>query len=112
LALISNVETVTFRDLLKEYKEQTVVEERFKFIKHSLYVGPMYLKNKDRMEALSYIILMALMIYIVLQRRARNSLETEKEPLEITGGKNHLFSDRQQDPRGAPPRKNPLCQGG
>ncbi len=85
--LISNITDSSARDLLKEYKEQTVVEERFKFIKHPLYVGPMYLKNKDRMEALSYVILMALMIYIVLQRRARKALENETEPLAITGGK-------------------------
>jgi len=85
--LISNVSDLSARDLLKEYKEQTVVEERFKFIKHPLYVGPMYLKNKDRMEALSYVILMALMIYIVLQRRARKALENEAEPLVIAGGK-------------------------
>ncbi len=85
--LISNVTDASARGLLKEYKEQTVVEERFKFIKHPLYVGPMYLKNKDRMETLSYVILMALMIYIVLQRRARKALENETEPLAITGGK-------------------------
>jgi transposase len=85
--LISNVKDLCARDLLREYKEQTVVEQRFKFIKHPLYVGPMYLKNKDRMEALSYVILIALMIYIVLQRRARKSLESETEPLVITGGK-------------------------
>jgi len=85
--LISNVTDLSTRDLLKEYKEQSVVEERFKFIKHPLYVGPMYLKNKDRMEALSYVILMALIIYIVLQRRARKALENEAEPLAITGGK-------------------------
>lgn len=36
---------------------------------------------------LSYTILMALMIYIVLQRRARKALENETEPLAITGGK-------------------------
>lgn len=85
--LISNVKNLSSRGILKEYKEQTVVEERFKFIKHPLYVGPMFLKQKERMEALSYIILMALMVYIILQRRARMSLENETEPLVITGGK-------------------------
>jgi len=39
------------------------------------------------MEALSYVILMALIVYIVLQRRLRQALEKEAEPLEITGGK-------------------------
>jgi len=85
--LISNVQDFTSHALLREYKEQTVVEERFKFIKHPLYVGPMFLKKKDRMEALSYVILMAMLVYIVLQRRARKSLEHAVEPLAITGGK-------------------------
>jgi len=39
------------------------------------------------MEALSCVILMALLVYIVLQRRARKSLEHTVEPLAITGGK-------------------------
>ena len=85
--LISNVPGFSSRALLKEYKEQTVVEERFKFIKHPLYVGPMFLKRKDRMEALSYVILMAMLVYIVLQRRARKALERAVEPLAVTGGK-------------------------
>lgn len=50
-------------------------------------MSPMYLQKNERMEALSYVILMALIVYIVLQRRVRQSLEKETEPLEITGGK-------------------------
>jgi len=86
--LISNVgQDYSTRAILKEYKEQTVVENRFKFIKHPLYVGPMFLQKKERLEALSYVILMALIVYIVLQRRARLCLKKEPEPLELTGGK-------------------------
>jgi len=85
--LISNVCDYNTHDILKEYKEQTVVENRFKFIKHPIYVGPMFLQKNERMEALSYVILMALIFYIVLQRRVRQALEKETKPLEITGGK-------------------------
>lgn len=85
--LISNVCDYSTDDILKEYKEQTVVENRFKFIKHPIYVGPMFLQKNERMEALSYVILMALIVYIVLQRRVRQALEKEAEPLVITGGK-------------------------
>jgi len=55
--------------LLQEYKQQTIVENRFKFIKHPPYVGPMLLHKNERMEALSYVVLMVLSVYIVLQRR-------------------------------------------
>lgn len=85
--LISNVCNYSACDILKEYKEQTVVENRFKFIKHPLYVGPMFLQKNERMEALTYIILMALIVYIVLQRRIRQALEQETEPLTVTGKK-------------------------
>lgn len=86
--LISNVSTgYSIYDILKEYKRQTVVENRFKFVKHPLYVGPMWLQKNERLEALSYVILMALAVYIILQRRVRLALENETEPLVITGKK-------------------------
>ena len=44
-------------------------------------------RRKHRMEALNYVILMAMLVYIVLQRRARKSLEHAVKPLAIAGGK-------------------------
>ena len=73
--------------ILKEYKEQTVVENRFKFVKHPLYVGPLYVQKKERLEALCYVILMALVVYIILQRRVRLALKKETEPLLLPGKK-------------------------
>jgi len=86
--LISNIfHGYSAFEILKEYKEQTVVENRFKFIKHPLYVGPLWLRKKERLEALSYVILMALAVYIILQRRVRLALQQEAEPLLLTGDK-------------------------
>ncbi len=86
--LISNIfDDYNAYSLLKEYKQQTIVENRFKFIKHPLYVGPMLLHRNERMEALSYVVLMALAVYIVLQRRVRQALEQEKDPLDLPGRK-------------------------
>lgn len=86
--LISNIfDDYSVDGLLKEYKEQSVVENRFKFVKHPLYVGPLWLQKKERLEAMSYVILMALAVYIILQRRVRLALEKEDEPLKITGDK-------------------------
>lgn len=40
--LISNIfDGYNSYELLREYKEQTVVENRFRFVKHPLYVGPL-----------------------------------------------------------------------
>lgn len=86
--LVTNIfDQYTAYEILKEYKQQTVVENRFKFIKSPVYVGPMWLRNNNRLEAMSYVILMALSVYIVLQRRVRRALEEAEEPLVIAGKK-------------------------
>jgi len=86
--LISNIfNGYNAAELLKEYKKQSVVENRFKFVKHPLYVGPLWLQKNERLEAMSYVILMALAVYIILQRRVRLALKKEDEPLKLTGDK-------------------------
>src|SRR5690554_2158018 len=70
--LISNIfHGYSGDEILREYKKQSVVENRFKFVKHPLYVGPLWLRKNERLEAMSYVILMALAVYIILQRRVR-----------------------------------------
>ena len=85
--LISNHQSYSAQDILKEYKEQSVVENRFKFVKHPIFVGPLYIQKKERLEALCYVILIALAIYIIMQRRVRRALEQETEPLLLDGKK-------------------------
>jgi len=69
--------------VLKEYKEQTVVEQHFSFIKSPKVVGPIYLKNPRRVAALGYVFLMALLVYSLIQRRARRALQPKEKPLLI-----------------------------
>jgi transposase len=84
--LITNIfDGYNARSILREYKEQTVVENRFRFIKNPLYVGPLFVKKNQRLEALSYVVLIALLIYMVIQIRVRRALKEEKEPLELAG---------------------------
>ncbi|MDN5332718.1 MAG: hypothetical protein PWP45_1943, partial [Tepidanaerobacteraceae bacterium] len=64
--------------ILREYKEQTVVENRFRFIKNPLYVGPLFVKKSQRLEALSYVVLIALLIYMVIQIRFAVRLKKRK----------------------------------
>jgi Transposase len=69
--------------ILKEYKEQTVVEQHFSFIKSPKVVGAIYLKNPERVAALAYVFLMALLVYSLIQRRARRALKGQERPLII-----------------------------
>jgi len=48
--------------ILKEYKSQSSVELQFKVIKDPEFVGSMYLKRPVRVEALAYVVLMAVLV--------------------------------------------------
>ena len=71
-----------------------MVENRFKFVKTPLYVAPLWLQKNERLEALSYVILMALAVYIILQRRVRLALENENELLIVAGNKKNSTPTR------------------
>ena len=72
-------------EVLKQYKAQSKVETSFKFLKDPLFVGPVFLKKPERVEALAYVLLMALLIFNLLERRVREALKSETEPLIIPG---------------------------
>lgn len=76
---------VSALEVLKEYKEQTKVEQGFRFLKDPVYVDGIYVKNTERVVALGYVFLMSLLIYTLLQRRVRNNLAAEKDPVLIPG---------------------------
>lgn len=61
--------------ILQEYKEQISVEARFRFLENPVYFGPMYLKNENRVQALGYLFVLALMIGCYLEYRVRRSLK-------------------------------------
>ena len=85
--LISNHPDLGAKELLVEYRNQSVVENRFKFIKDPIYIGPLHIKRKDRLEALCYVALLALALYMILQIRVRNALKYESEPIILAGKK-------------------------
>ena len=72
-------------EVLKQYKAQNKVETSFKFLKDPLFVGPIFLKKPERVQALAYVLLMALLIFNLLERRVREALKSETEPLIIPG---------------------------
>lgn len=84
--LITNLdESYTASHILKEYKAQSNVETSFKFLKDPLFVGPIYLKKPGRVEALAYVLLIALLMFGILERRVREAMKHETEPLIVPG---------------------------
>ena len=71
--------------VLRDYKEQTAVELQFKTIKEPEFVGAMFVKKPERLEALAYVVLLAAMVRAIIQRRARRYAEIENEELPIPG---------------------------
>lgn len=85
--LISSVsnERASDAELLKIYKDQPKIERRFKFLKDPYYVGATLFKKPERIEAFNYVLLLALLLYSLLERRVRQSLLADKEPFHVAG---------------------------
>lgn len=73
--------------ILSEYKSQSSVELQFKAIKDPEFVGSMYLKRPDRIQALAYVVLMAVLVKNLIERRVRRAMKMESEPLIMPGKK-------------------------
>ena len=72
--------------VLEEYKQQITVEQCFPVVKDPKRVGAVYLKNEQRIEALGYVLVMSLLVYSLIERRARLALMDADEPMELSGG--------------------------
>jgi transposase len=73
-------------DILELYKDQQTVERRFPVLKDPKRVGPVFLNRPDRVEALGYVLILALLVYSLIEQRARQALATAEEPMELAGG--------------------------
>jgi transposase len=78
------------RFILEEYKSQSTVESKFRFIKSPYVLGPILIDKPERVEAIGYVLLMALLIAILLERRIRNNIKKEGEPIAIPGNRKTL----------------------
>ena len=83
--LRNTVSNLPGEDHLKEYKAQNNLKTSFKFLKDPLFVGPIYLKKPKRVEVLAYVLLIALLLFGILERRVREAMKTESKPLIIPG---------------------------
>jgi len=73
--LITNVESLSERELLEAYKQQPLVEKRFSQLKTDFRVAPVYLKSVRRIEALLCVYFFVLMGEALLERELRQAMQ-------------------------------------
>lgn len=87
--LLTNADGDAFdaRALLQEYKFQTAVELRFGFLKDPVYMDAVYVHRRDRLESLIYVLVMACLIFALLERRVRRALAACGQKLVVPGNR-------------------------
>jgi transposase len=75
----------TGEGLLALYKDQSGIEQNFGFLKDPVIVNSIFLKKPDRIEVLGLVLIIALLIWRLMERCMRQYLEKTKS--EITGWK-------------------------
>ena len=84
--LLTNVPTAgelahSARDILTVYKEQHGTEQNYGFLKDPVIVNSLFLKKPDRIEALGLILLLALLLWRLMERTMRTYVDTTRTPL-------------------------------
>jgi transposase len=79
--LLTNVPTEgemahTAREVLRVYKEQHGVEQNVAFLKDPVIVNSLFLKKPERIEALGLVLLLALLLWRLVERALRLHVET------------------------------------
>jgi transposase len=74
---------VSAKQLLTTYKDQHMVESNFAFLKDPVFVNALFLKSPRRIEALGLVLILALLIWRLIERAMRLNLKADKE--KITG---------------------------
>jgi transposase len=76
-------ETADAEKVLKTYKDQQCVERGFRFLKNPIsLIKSVYLKNHDRIIALSMIMFITLLVYAIAERALRKALVEHKETVK------------------------------
>jgi transposase len=79
--LLTNVPTTgemahTAGDVLRAYKEQHGIEQNYGFLKDPLIVNSLFLKKPERIEALGLVLLLALLLWRLVERTLRVHVES------------------------------------
>lgn len=83
--LCSNDLDITAENLLREYKTQSSVEKKFQQIKSPHFVNALYLDTPKRIEALTYLILISMMILSVAEYVVRREMKAKDEKISGPG---------------------------
>jgi transposase len=67
--------------LLQAYKNQHGIEQNYAFLKDPLIVNSLFLKKPERIEALGLVLLLALLLWRLMERTLRLHVETTGTPL-------------------------------
>ena len=84
--LLTNVPTAgdlahSARDILTVYREQHGTEQNYSFLKDPVIVNSLFLKKPERIEALGLILLLALLLWRLMERAMRTYVDTTSTPL-------------------------------
>ena len=69
------------KDILTIYKEQDGIEKNFGFLKDPLIVNDVFLKKPHRIEAMGLVLIIALLLWRLMERSMRTKTREEKIPL-------------------------------
>ena len=84
--LLTNVPTAgdmahSARAILTVYKDQHGTEQNYGFLKDPVIVNSLFLKKPERIEALGLILLLALLLWRLMERAMRRHVDTTRTPL-------------------------------
>jgi transposase len=84
--LLTNVPTAgdlahSAGEVLNVYKEQHGTEQNYGFLKDPVIVNSLFLKKPERIEALGLVVLLALLIWRLMERTMRTYVDTTTTPL-------------------------------
>jgi transposase len=68
-------------EVLQAYKEQHGTEQNYGFLKDPVIVNSLFLKKPERLEALGMVLVLALLIWRVMERSMRTYVDTTGTPL-------------------------------
>jgi transposase len=71
----TNGTTLSAQQMLTLFKQQEVVERRFKVIKGPVRIRPLFLHKEERIESLVFVAMLALLVYTILEILCRRAGE-------------------------------------
>jgi transposase len=76
--LLCTDESISAKEALQAYKYQPHLEKRFSQYKNVLNAAPLLLKKIERVEAISYLYFLALILQAVIERKVRQRMKEEE----------------------------------